>query len=100
MDIHRDKSVDLLLSFVVNLFDYFQVEKAKGQLLYITGEDDLNWPTPGMVEQSVSRLKAHGKTNYQVWSYPKTGHLIEPPYAPVCVKSYHKVWGKFHHKNL
>ena len=68
--------------------------------MYIIGGDDLNWPSAGMVEQSIGRLKAHGKDNYQVLTYPKAGHLIEPPYAPVCVKSYHKAWGEYNNHVL
>ncbi|XP_072020507.1 acyl-coenzyme A thioesterase 1-like [Amphiura filiformis] len=72
---------------------FVKVEKATCPILFVVGEDDLNWPTSGMVEQSIARLKVHGKNNYHVLSYHKTGHLIEPPYAPVCIKSYHNLWG-------
>ena len=45
----------------------------EAQLMCIVGEDNLNWPSAGMVEQSIARLKAHGQDNYQVLSYPKAG---------------------------
>ena len=36
------------------------------------------------------RMERFGKTNYQVLSYPGAGHLIEPPYTPLCSESYFK----------
>ena len=35
------------------------------------------------------------KDNFQIISYPGAGHLIEPPYAPLCRKSYNKHFGKY-----
>ena len=32
--------------------------------------------------------------NFEVMSYPKAGHIIEPPYSPLTRMSYHKTWGK------
>ena len=84
----------------MHVFVRLQVEKAKAQFMYIVGEDDLNWPSKGMAEQSIERLKAHGKDNYHLLSYPKAGHLIEPPYAPVCVRSYSKEFGKYNYQVL
>ena len=71
-----------------------QVEKAKAQFLHIIGGADLNWPSEGMADQSIERMTTHGKDNYELLKYEHAGHLIEPPYAPVCIKSYHKTWGK------
>ena len=48
--------------------------------------------------QNIQFMKDHfpkEKThNFEVISYPKAGHLIEPPYTPLCDMSYHKSFRK------
>ena len=68
-----------------------QVENIQGDILLICGADDKNWMAKKMAEKIVSRLRKHGKeSRCTVRCYPGTGHLIEPPYAPPCLSSYHK----------
>ena len=40
------------------------------------------------------------KSNYEIVTYHKAGHLIEPPYSPLTRMSYHKAWGKIRHKRM
>ncbi|XP_043929946.1 acyl-coenzyme A thioesterase 1-like [Protopterus annectens] len=69
------------------------VEKVQGQLLFLAGEDDRNIPSVMYMEEAVKRLQKFGKKNFEYYSYPKTGHLIEPPYFPLCLASWHKPMG-------
>ncbi len=70
-----------------------QLEKAQ-RLLFFVGLDDKNWKAPEYIDAGERRLKAQGCNNYEIVRYNKTGHLIEPPYAPVTVTSYHGLIGK------
>ena len=38
------------------------------------------------------RLRQHNRNNFALHIYPKTGHLIEPAYLPVCPINYHSVF--------
>lgn len=68
-----------------------QVENIRGDILLICGADDQNLKTERMAEKITSRLRKFGKENQcTVRCYSGTGHLIEPPYAPPCLRSYHK----------
>ncbi|XP_022089109.1 acyl-coenzyme A amino acid N-acyltransferase 2-like [Acanthaster planci] len=59
------------------------VEKSRANFLFITGEDDQNVPSVESARRIVQKLQSHGKTNYEVLSYPGAGHLLEPPFQPV-----------------
>ena len=76
------------------------VEKIDCPVLIICGEDDEDVSAFEMAQEVLARLYSHGKGALcTVASYPGTGHLIEPPFAPHCYASYHKtfkttfVWG-------
>ncbi|XP_066285303.1 acyl-coenzyme A amino acid N-acyltransferase 1-like [Branchiostoma lanceolatum] len=66
-----------------------QVEKTQCPIMFVAGEDDLSIKSVFHANQAIARMKAHGKTNYTLLQYPKTGHLIEPPYTPHCGLFYH-----------
>ena len=71
----------------------FKVWKGDAKILNIVGEDDKCSPW-----ECIQFMKDHyppEKTdNFQVISYPGAGHLIEPPYTPLCRMSYHKTFGR------
>ena len=68
------------------------VERTKAaQYLFVVGEDDMN-TDPMNTSFIARRMERFGKTNYQVLSYPGAGHLIEPPYTPICSESYFKLY--------
>ena len=69
------------------------VEKIDYPMLIICGSDDLAVATVEVAQEIHIRMTSHGKgARCSVLSYPGTGHLIEPPYAPHCFASYHKAF--------
>eukprot|EP00079_Xenopus_tropicalis_P009592 XP_002933784.2 PREDICTED: acyl-coenzyme A thioesterase 5-like [Xenopus tropicalis] len=67
-------------------------EKSTAAFLFLSGSDDMNWPSSAYSEQIVLRLRAHGK-DAESHTYPGAGHLLEPPYFPSCRASNHKLLG-------
>ncbi|PNJ72685.1 bile acid-CoA:amino acid N-acyltransferase [Pongo pygmaeus] len=65
----------------------FPIEEAQGQFLFIVGEGDKTINSKAHAEQAIEQLKRHGKNNWTLLSYPGAGHLIEPPYSPLCCAS-------------
>ena len=67
------------------------VENINCPVMLVSGTDDLNVPTDFTVKFIIDRLKENGKehlcTNLR---YPQVGHLIEPPYSPLCDSSFSK----------
>ncbi|XP_036594193.1 bile acid-CoA:amino acid N-acyltransferase-like [Trichosurus vulpecula] len=63
------------------------VERAQGHILFIVGEKDYNMNSKAYAEQAMEQLRRHGKSNGTLLSYPGAGHLIEPPYSPLCLAS-------------
>ena len=70
-----------------------KVENIQGDILLICGGDDESWMAEKMAAKITSRLRKYGReSKCTVRCYPGTGHLIEPPYAPPCLSSYHKTY--------
>jgi len=76
------------------------VEEIECPMLIICGEDDQDVSASEMAQEILARMNSHNKGALcSALRYPGTGHLIEPPYAPHCYASYHKlfkanfVWG-------
>ncbi|XP_048194188.1 bile acid-CoA:amino acid N-acyltransferase-like [Perognathus longimembris pacificus] len=63
---------------------FLPIEKAQGHFLFIVGEEDKNLNSKVHAEKATEQLRRHGKNNWTLLSYPGAGHLIEPPYAPLC----------------
>ncbi|KAM5330006.1 bile acid-CoA:amino acid N-acyltransferase isoform 2-T2 [Glossophaga mutica] len=63
------------------------IEKAQGQILFIIGENDQSINSREYAKQALEQLKSHGRSNGRMLVYPGAGHLIEPPYAPLCYAS-------------
>ncbi|XP_068410075.1 bile acid-CoA:amino acid N-acyltransferase-like [Eschrichtius robustus] len=66
---------------------FLPIEKAQGHFLFIVGEEDMNVNSKVYAEQATEQLRRHGKNNWTLLSYPGVGHLIEPPYSPLCCAS-------------
>ncbi|XP_062063846.1 acyl-coenzyme A amino acid N-acyltransferase 1-like [Lepus europaeus] len=64
------------------------VEKARGWILFIVGEKDEFLDGRARAEQALAQLASHGRINGRMLAYPGAGHLIEPPYAPLCYMSW------------
>jgi len=59
------------------------VEKIKGDVLLISGEDDKMWCSTLMAKKVMSRLKEHNFSyGYEHLSYKNAGHFITIPYYP------------------
>ncbi|KAM9319969.1 acyl-coenzyme A thioesterase 5-like [Gastrophryne carolinensis] len=67
-------------------------ERSTAAFLILSGLDDKNWPSAIYSKQLVARLKQHDK-NVECHYYPGAGHLLEPPYLPLCKASHHKLIG-------
>lgn len=65
----------------------FPIEKAHGHFLFVVGEDDKNLNSKVHANQATRQLMECGKKNWTLLSYPGAGHLIEPPYSPLCPAS-------------
>uniref|UniRef100_A0A8C5KPK8 Bile acid-Coenzyme A: amino acid N-acyltransferase n=1 Tax=Jaculus jaculus TaxID=51337 RepID=A0A8C5KPK8_JACJA len=66
---------------------FFPIEKAQGHFLFIVGEEDKNINSKCYAQQAIEQLRRNGKENWTLLSYPGAGHLIEPPYSPLCYAS-------------
>lgn len=59
------------------------VERIRGAVLLISGEDDQMWPSTRMAEISMARLREHDFAHpYEHLSYPGAGHAFRAPYWP------------------
>lgn len=59
------------------------VERIRGPVLLLSGEDDAMWPAMAMAELVIERLRAHAfPYRYRHLAYPDTGHLIWPLCCP------------------
>lgn len=65
------------------------IERASCSFLFIVSGDDRNWNSAFFAEQACNRLRAHGKDNYDMVTYPTAGHFLETPYTPHCPSGLH-----------
>ncbi|XP_032274973.1 acyl-coenzyme A amino acid N-acyltransferase 2-like [Phoca vitulina] len=63
------------------------IEKAQGPILFVVGENDECLNSKEHAEQALHQLWSHGRNNGRMLAYPGAGHLIEPPYTPLCYAS-------------
>ncbi|XP_004483374.2 acyl-coenzyme A amino acid N-acyltransferase 2-like isoform X1 [Dasypus novemcinctus] len=64
------------------------VEKAQGPILFIVGDNDECLHSSVYAEQAMDQLWGHGRSSGRVLVYPGAGHLLEPPYGPLCYASW------------
>ncbi|KAB7496143.1 Acyl-coenzyme A thioesterase 5 [Armadillidium nasatum] len=67
------------------------LHKSEAKYLFLCAKEDGNYKTDFEVDKAVARMKANGKTDYEVIKYDGAGHLLEPPYAPFSLATYHRV---------
>ncbi|PKU39241.1 acyl-coenzyme a thioesterase 1-like [Limosa lapponica baueri] len=72
------------------------MERSLAKFLLLSGMDDTNWKSDLYCRDAVQRLQQHGR-EVEFCSYSGAGHLLEPPYLPLCQASIHKVLGVFVH---
>ncbi|XP_072485279.1 acyl-coenzyme A thioesterase 1-like [Notamacropus eugenii] len=70
------------------------IEKAESCFLFLVGSDDHNYRSEFYANEAAKLLQASGKKKPEIICYPATGHLMEPPYFPVCLVSFHSLVGK------
>ena len=70
-----------------------EVEKIKGKVLVICGNDDHCLESSKMATRMEMRLAQHRRPRFERVDYPGAGHLIEVPYMPVCTISFNKSYG-------
>ena len=67
------------------------VENINCPVMLVSGTDDLKVSTDFTVKFIFDRLKENGKEHLcTTLRYPQAGHLIEPPYSPICDSSFRK----------
>ncbi|KAM6973325.1 acyl-coenzyme A thioesterase 3-like [Aplochiton taeniatus] len=81
---------DLLLPIPKDPAKKVDVGQLQCPVLMVVGEDDQNWPASESAEDMREMMKKAGNSELlSVLSYPKAGHLIEPPYSPhVCASNF------------
>lgn len=67
-----------------------EVEKIKGKIMTICGDDDQCINATKLSDKIQARLKRHNRPKLTLVNYPGTGHLIEPPFMPMCYLSFLK----------
>lgn len=68
------------------------VERSSAKFLFLCGQDDKNSPSELFCRESVQRLQQGGR-HVEFYAYPGAGHLLEPPYMPLCALSAHRSLG-------
>ncbi|XP_040192698.1 acyl-coenzyme A amino acid N-acyltransferase 1-like [Rana temporaria] len=75
------------LSKPENQASVLPVEKAKGPILFLVGENDKSCESLYFARLSLARAKKWGKMDVYIESYPGAGHLLEPPCSPFSLVS-------------
>lgn len=97
------KFLIILIKLLIILDDPFQapgnqslipLEKAEAQFLFIVGQDDRVVKSEYHATEVCKLLQAQGKENFQILSYPGTGHCIDPPFFPLYPIGSHPVFHK------
>jgi len=91
-----ERTVVLRDSYALDSDDFkqieIQVEKIKGKVLLICGNEDLCISSSDMAARMQNRLEPHKRSSVKILDYPGTGHLIEVPFMPICTLSFHKLY--------
>ncbi|XP_014674582.1 PREDICTED: acyl-coenzyme A amino acid N-acyltransferase 1-like [Priapulus caudatus] len=91
---HHPEGVSFL-EFTEDIHDHnlIALERAQAEILFIVSGDDKSVMSVKETTAVTDRMKRHGKHNYEMCVYPGAGHLVEPPYSPLCTASYHATMG-------
>ena len=65
-----------------------EVEKIKGTIMTISGDDDQCINATRLAQKIQARLKRHNRPESTLINFPGAGHLIEPPFMPMCSLSF------------
>ncbi|XP_064570136.1 acyl-coenzyme A thioesterase 5-like [Zonotrichia leucophrys gambelii] len=104
LDEHKAKATSsTFLDYSDGMDDPFQapgdqsripLEKGEAQLLFMVGQDDCVVKSEYHATEVCKLLQAQGKKNFQILSYPGTGHCIDPPFFPLYHIGSHPVFHK------
>lgn len=72
--------------------DIIQVWKTDANILYIVGDDDETLD-PKLAEALLNQYPEDKRSLIEITTYPGAGHLIDPPYMPLCRSSYTPLLG-------
>ncbi|XP_029910126.1 peroxisomal succinyl-coenzyme A thioesterase-like [Myripristis murdjan] len=76
---------NVLLPMPTDTSKKVDVGRLQCPLLLVVGEDDQSWPASESADDMREMMERAGNSHLlTVLSYPRTGHLIEPPYSPHC----------------
>uniref|UniRef100_A0A8C3NGW1 Uncharacterized protein n=2 Tax=Geospiza parvula TaxID=87175 RepID=A0A8C3NGW1_GEOPR len=70
------------------------LQKGEAQFLFMVGQDDRVIKSEYYATEACKLLQAQGKENFQILSYPGTGHCIDPPFFPLYHIGSHPVFHK------
>ncbi|XP_046568714.1 acyl-coenzyme A amino acid N-acyltransferase 2-like isoform X2 [Haliotis rubra] len=87
---YSDEGITTRNSFQYDTSTFIPVWKKNAAVLYLCGEEDGTWNTQH-AKTFKDSFPAEKRDNIELVIYPRTGHLIEPPYMPLCRTSYHRV---------
>ncbi|KAJ8308252.1 hypothetical protein KUTeg_013126 [Tegillarca granosa] len=73
--------------------DIIQVWKTDANILYIVGDDDETLD-PKLAEALLNQYPEDKRSLIEITTYPGAGHLIDPPYMPLCRSSYTPLLGR------
>ncbi|MEY2570185.1 MAG: hypothetical protein QOE63_535 [Acidimicrobiaceae bacterium] len=71
------------------------VERIKGPVLLLSGQDDQMWPSSVLADIAERRLQSHRHPwPHEHVSYPDTGHALGLPFMPACTEIPHAIAGR------
>lgn len=73
---------------------FIKAWESNASVLCIVGGDD-HCLSPHLTDHFLKLVPRKHQHRYHVIKYPGAGHLIEPPYAPHCISSFHKQFGYY-----
>ncbi|KAM3938320.1 acyl-coenzyme A amino acid N-acyltransferase 1-like [Leptodactylus fuscus] len=76
-----------------NLDSVLPIEKARGPILFLVGENDLSLDSVLYAKLAKTRAEKFGKKDVFLRSYPGAGHLLEPPGYPFCLMTLNPLSG-------
>ena len=76
----------------INHTDHIPIERSQAQILLIHGCDDQAYHYRHALYLA-DRIRKNGHDNYVVKLYPGAGHILCPPYIPLCRSAYNPFMG-------
>ncbi|KAL5008197.1 hypothetical protein ScPMuIL_013778 [Solemya velum] len=81
-------------TFIETHFFVLKIWNGDAKVLAVIGGDDQFLDTV-IHQRLLDKMPTNKKSNMEILKYPGAGHLIEPPYMPLCRSSYNKTMMSF-----